>query len=415
MSDPDIHSAAKALREFPGLPFEDVSQRSAYQFYEREEHAEHLVELAADFVAALDAADGGEKLRRRFVRFRNDTDPGSRYRRFLKVAHDRIVQAWQASPDKDAGSMRVSQLTALDRPERFAEFAVSRRDVDRFLGFGESILWHPYELKRYCTWLWEFLGHEEVILLGHELQHVITRMETDRLWGSFLLDVAHDVAHSPEPNGYLSTNLKTTITHAQGAVAAIKDAADGLVSTLPVDEAQAVAENSDAAPAILPVAPPQSVPSGQPNPQETPTAAPVVGSEADKGSPTATEKSVAQPGAETKDNVSEAAEMVGSFPQNAERKAPKSPAACYHSPDEDPPEPYRNNGPIEGTKLFLASLLPAGNNADRRSLDSWVRDGLLWGQRIKYRHYRIWFLQHRDFLAAKETADDNRRRGQEES
>jgi hypothetical protein len=126
---------------------------------------------------------------------------------------------------------------------------------------------------------------------------------------------------------------------------------------------------------------------------------------------------VAEALAETNGCISlgEAANLVGILPQNAERRAMKSPSACYHSAGEDPPEPYRNHGPIEGTKKYLASLVYVGGKADRRSLDSLVKDGLLWGQRIHNRLYRIWFRQSGDLRAAEKAAGDNRRRGQEES
>ena len=67
--------------------------------------------------------------------------------------------------------------------------------------------------------------------------------------------------------------------------------------------------------------------------------------------------------------------MAGILPRNAERKTPKSSSVCYHSAGEEPPGPYRDNGPIEGTKQYLASLC-ACSRADRRSLDSLVKDGL---------------------------------------
>ena len=101
--------------------------------------------------------------------------------------------------------------------------------------------------------------------------------------------------------------------------------------------------------------------------------------------------------------------------KNAKSKSPKSPAAYYHSASETPPESYQNNGPIAGTKKFLASVAFVGTKFDRRSLDLWVKDGLVWGQCIHHRHYRIWFQQSSDFLAAEKAANDIRRLGQEET
>jgi hypothetical protein len=136
-----------------------------------------------------------------------------------------------------------------------------------------------------------------------------------------------------------------------------------------------------------------------------------------KETPIAIQRSSTAPatrlGAEAKDDVSEATEMVGSFLRNAKGKASESPAAYYHSASETPPEPYHNNGPIAGTKKSLASVAFVGAKFDRRSLDSWVKDGLLWGQRIHHRLYRIWFQQSSDFRAAKNVAD-NCHLGQEE-
>ena len=81
-------------------------------------------------------------------------------------------------------------------------------------------------------------GYEEWILLSADLRTIIVRMTADRLWGSFLLDVAHDVARSPEPNAPAHNNLRATIAHAQGAVAAIKDAAEDIFVGLHVDPGQ---------------------------------------------------------------------------------------------------------------------------------------------------------------------------------
>ena len=93
---------------------------------------------------------------------------------------------------------------------------------------------------------------------------------------------------------------------------------------------------------------------------------------------------------------------------NAKPKA----AAHYHHANEEPPELFRDNGPIEGPKNYLASLVFPGTKADRRTLDSAVRDNMLWGQRIRHHRCRIWFQSRSDFLRAKEAHDTNQRRGQ---
>jgi hypothetical protein len=110
--------------------------------------------------------------------------------------------------------------------------------LETFLGFGDYILWYPYELQDYCSWLLEFLGYDELRNLAYDLENTIKRMEADYLWGSFLLDVAYDVTRSPEPYPHGHRNLITAITHSQGVVLAIKDAAEGLFVSLHIDPNQ---------------------------------------------------------------------------------------------------------------------------------------------------------------------------------
>jgi hypothetical protein len=86
-----------------------------------------------------------------------------------------------------------------------------------------------------------------------------------------------------------STDVPIVGSRADEGSLSATEAAEDPVAALPVDEGQAVAENSDVPSVIPPVAPAQSVPSGQPNTQEVPTAAPVVGSESGKGSLSVTE------------------------------------------------------------------------------------------------------------------------------
>jgi len=90
---------------------------------------------------------------------------------------------------------------------------------------------------------------------------------------------------------------------------------------------------------------------------------------------------------------------------NPRQVEPEPTVARYHSPLEEPPEPYKNNGPLEGSKRYLASVLCIGNHPDRRAVDSLVKSGVLWGQELHYRHYRIWFHCPHDFQRAKKAAD----------
>jgi len=99
--------------------------------------------------------------------------------------------------------------------------------------------------------------------------------------------------------------------------------------------------------------------------------------------------------------IAETAERwLADHPELANAK-PKA-AAHYHHANEEPPELFRDNGPIEGPKNYLASLVFPGTKADRRSLDSAVRDNMLWGQRIRHHRCRIWFQSRSAFLTAKE-------------
>ena len=87
--------------------------------------------------------------------------------------------------------------------------------------------------------------------------------------------------------------------------------------------------------------------------------------------------------------------------------------AHYHRANEEPPAPYCGHGPITGTKKHLASLLGISSHPDRRTLDSMVRIGHVWAQKLHHRIYRIWFKYQTDFDNAEKAHDDNQRRRQE--
>jgi len=88
----------------------------------------------------------------------------------------------------------------------------------------------------------------------------------------------------------------------------------------------------------------------------------------------------------------------------------------YHRANEEPPAPFCGHGPITGTKKYLASIvaisLGISSHTDRRTLDSMVRLGHVWAQRIHHRIYRVWFPTKTDYDRAKQAHDDNQRRRQ---
>jgi hypothetical protein len=253
--------------------------------YEWRELANKVIGSAARFVAALEEAGGGEELHRRNVLLENLT--GAPYQRLREAAYQRLRLAFtEASPDGEVERIPISQLTSLYMPEQFAHQFLVREDVRRFAGDPESILWSPFALLGYWGWLAQLVKYPELVDFCCEVSEVVRQIEAEHLWGSFLLAASRDVDRAPMPDRY--RDLMAAIVRWGPVVAAIKDAVEDLMAALPVGGGQAIAEHSDAAPALPPVAPTQSVTSGLPNAQETSTA-PIVGSGADEGSLSVTE------------------------------------------------------------------------------------------------------------------------------
>jgi len=101
--------------------------------------------------------------------------------------------------------------------------------------------------------------------------------------------------------------------------------------------------------------------------------------------------------------------------QNPDRLQVESTVARYHSPLEEPPEPYREHGPLTGTKKDLAKVLGISSRSDRRTLNDMVKMGQVWAQMLHYRLYRIWFKYQTDFDKAKKAHEDIQHRRQEDS
>ncbi len=273
------------------MPYQEMPPPLAYYHSSRQEkHAEEFIRLATEFVRALERESGRVELRMRVAPFAGRIESGSRYQDLRDKAYQRLSAAFQqAATDGMAERLSVAHLRGDPTSSRFAD--VVWADVDKYLGDADSVLRFPSETFRYCAWLTESLCYPflELIPFGYELRGIRELVEGTHLRGSFLLVAAHDIVSSiPQDEGRY-WNLVTTIVMSPETMVAAKAAAEDLVTTLPVDDGQAVAENSDAAPALPPVAPIQSAPSGQPHAQQAATTAPVVGSEVNGGSLSADE------------------------------------------------------------------------------------------------------------------------------
>jgi len=256
MNHRNISDAISDLRNFHLQPVLNISKLASAEFYEREKQAEQLIVLAANFVDSLNEAGDGEELNRRFVLFANLTTSGSLYDRLREDAYERIAQAFEQAlakselqvptldqPEsfrlidvfprlghwnKEDTFISVAQISDCDKPERFENYFTSLSNLERYLGYNESILWHPYELRGYCRNLMEFLNHQDLLGLCAELQRIFERINESHLWGCSLLVTAHGVIRSSSPDASKFRNLLSTIQFSYNAITAIKKAAEDL-------------------------------------------------------------------------------------------------------------------------------------------------------------------------------------------
>jgi hypothetical protein len=164
------------------------------------------------------------------------TGPGSPYDLLRNSAQQRMMREFRnASPKRRRKMLTVAQLTGEESSEPHAKYPVDWQDIDDTIGASKSILWLPFELKRYSAFLAVFVRYPELTALDCELRIVAERMAAGHLWGSFLIAAACGAGSfkSPEPSRY--GNLVSTIAYRQGAVEAIKGAAEDLRVSLEVD------------------------------------------------------------------------------------------------------------------------------------------------------------------------------------
>jgi hypothetical protein len=241
---PDLDMAVGELRCFAPLPFQDASVLTPQQDCEREGQAERLVVLAASFAGALADAGGGPELQRRGLLLRNLAERGSPYDGACRESYEKLWYVFWGKHKTvviDGVSMTMTSM------EHHKHLPAKWKDVERFLGSmsddevwrpSDTILWCPYETKGFCDRLLASLDFPELVRLGHELRKLFERMETDRLWGSFLITESREfaLASTSDPPRY--HRLQGTILRSQGAVEAIKKAADDLVVAMRVDPAK---------------------------------------------------------------------------------------------------------------------------------------------------------------------------------
>jgi hypothetical protein len=85
-----------------------------------------------------------------------------------------------------------------------------------------------------------------------------------------------------------------------------------------------------------------------------------------------------------------------------------------HSGAEQPPESYAENGPIHGTKKYLASLIHPDKLDDGRHVDEMAKCGMVWLKRVPAQGYRIWFGDAGDYKAALERKEEDDKRRQQQ-
>jgi hypothetical protein len=236
MDTPDIYTAIADLGRFPELPFVEHVDLTLLQIYEREDQAERLIRLAAHFSMALQLANGDQELQRRTVLLSNLTEPGSKYDDLCEACYKRISQEFDlAYPDKNVDVLTVNELTHGDRPERYLDIRILWSDVEKYLGSKVSVLWYPVEMMRYCSWLTDVLGYPELITLGYRMGKLKEQIESHHLWGCFLLHASRDAIYSLEKDATRYRNLVATIAYRQGAIIAIKNAAEDILTAWQVD------------------------------------------------------------------------------------------------------------------------------------------------------------------------------------
>ena len=188
--------------------------------------------VAARFVAALEAAGGGED-RRRSTKLENIAGMGSPYQFARHEAFQRLQSLKEPSPDDGTERVPISKLVTPILPEYAPKDFFDCEDVERLLGNVESILWCPDELGDYCCRLAELTKYRELPDFSRELRRVLVQMKTEHLWGSYLLAVSSRVHRTAQPDWYFL--LEDTIMRSRGTVQAIKDATDDLLAEFHVD------------------------------------------------------------------------------------------------------------------------------------------------------------------------------------
>ena len=234
MATPDVYTARKEL-------FDCLDRRIDKVWpcieSERRDWANEAAACAARFVAALheaiDKGGGSKELDRRFTMLANITGLGSPYQFSRDAAFRRLESLKEASSDDKVERVLISNLVTPILPEYAPKDFLVWEDVDRLVGGVESILWWPDELSSWRGRLAEFAKYPELPDFSRELGRVLSQMEADHLWGSFLLAASSRVHRAAQPDWY--GLLEHTLLRLRDVVQVIKDAADDLFVEFHVD------------------------------------------------------------------------------------------------------------------------------------------------------------------------------------
>ena len=156
----------------------------------------------------------------------------SAYDGLRKSAYRSIIREFKTS-DTKVDRLNVSQSGIRFVSRCLKHGFIDLSDVEEFLGNAESVLWSPYEVLDLSGDLEQLFSSQLMACLVENLDALRGRMKAQHLWGAFLLATSSDVTRAPNPDCY--KKLRMTIMASQGAVVAVKAAAEDLALALPAD------------------------------------------------------------------------------------------------------------------------------------------------------------------------------------